>query len=88
MVGVAVVVADDVEPGVVCLALDADVIEGIDLVTVARSLDDDVPRAANLGDGVFARRSDHDPADFVGIALGAMRLDGFERRTPNFHRCP
>src|SRR5712692_7871603 len=42
MVGMAVVVADDVEARVIGLALNADVVPRVYLVTIARALDDDV----------------------------------------------
>src|SRR3984893_5523504 len=85
VVGMAVVVADDAEPRVIRLSLDANVVEGIDLIAVARALDDDVPRAPNLGYSMVALRAEHDPADLIGIALGAVCLDCFERRAVDVH---
>src|SRR5712691_797656 len=82
----AVVVADDVLAVGVSLALDADVVARIDLVPVPRALDDDVARPLGLGRGARAARADQDAADLVGVALGAMRLDGIEGRVSDLHR--
>src|SRR5712692_4589301 len=88
VVGMAVVVAEDVEALGVRLALDADVVARIDLVAVARALDDDVPRPAHLRDDVLGLRSEHDPADLVGIALGAVPLDRLHGAPADLHLSP
>src|SRR5437588_427026 len=85
MVGMAVVVADDVEAGGVCLALDSDLISRVDLIAIASTLDDDVSRALHLGHSAVAGRADHDAADLMRIALGSMRPNGLHRVAGYFH---
>src|SRR2546423_317456 len=88
VVGVAVVVADDVVSVRVGLALDADVIAWIDLVTVARPFDNYVASASRLGRRLAAARADEDATDLVGIALRAVRPDRLDRRAADLHRRP
>src|SRR5712691_11890109 len=88
VVGMAVVVADDVLAVGVSFALDADVVARVDLVPVPRALDDDVARPFGLRRGARAARADQDAADLVGVALGAMRLDRLERKASDLHRTP
>src|SRR6266498_2126335 len=85
MVGMAVVVADDVHPRGVRLALDADVVARIDLVAVTCPLDDDVARPPGLGDFAVATRPDHYAANLVRVALSRVRANRFHRITRNFH---
>src|SRR5438552_17657462 len=85
MVGMAVVVADDVEAGGVCLALDSDLISRVDLIAIASTLDDDVSRALHLGHSAVARWADHDAADLMRIALGAMQPNGLHRVAGDLH---
>ena len=85
MVGMGVVVADDVEAGRVCLALDANVVARVDLISILGSLDDDVASSLGFRRPPVPTRPDQHPTDFVGIALGAMCLDGFESRAADLH---
>jgi hypothetical protein len=85
MVGVAVVVADDVESRCVCLALDPDVVPRVDLIPIASPLDDDVAGALDLGHRAVAARPDHDPADLVWITLGAVCAYRVESLLPDLH---
>src|SRR3981081_2828781 len=84
----AVVVADDVESLCVRLALDADVVAGIDLVAIAGALDDDVASSPHLRSRAFAARAEHEAADLVRVALGAVRPDGVERALLDSHLRP
>src|SRR5258706_7981906 len=88
VVGMAVVVAHDVQAGRVRLALDPDVIPRVDLVTVTGPVDDDVARAFDLGDLAVAMRTDHDAADLVRIPLSPMRSNGVERAAADLHLLP
>src|SRR6266568_8691423 len=88
VVGMAVVVADDVLAVGVSLALDADVVARIDLVPVSRTLDDDVARPLGFGRGARAARADQDSADLARVALSAMRLDRLHRGARDLHRPP
>src|SRR5437773_11969552 len=85
MVGVAVVVADDVQACGICLALDPDMVTRIDFVAIPRALDDDVARTFDLTHGAVAARADHDPADLVRVSLGAVGPDRIERLARDFH---
>ena len=78
MVGMAVVVAHDVEPCGVCLALDPDVVARIDLVAITRALDHDVARPFHGADGAVIARADHDAADLLRVAFRAVRADRLE----------
>src|SRR5205823_10357717 len=72
VVGMAVVVAGYLEPRLVTLALDPDLVQGIHLVAVARALHDRVPDPPGLGDDRIAPDGDQDPADLVGVAVGGV----------------
>src|SRR2546430_8200580 len=85
MVGVAVVVADDVQACGICLALDPDMVTRIDFVAIPRALDDDVARTFDLSHGAVAARADHVPADLVRVSLCAMGPDRIERVARDFH---
>src|SRR5438132_11053905 len=85
MVGIDEVVADDVEAGGVCLALDSDLISRVDLIAIASTLDDDVSRALHLGHSAVAGRADHDAADLMRIALGPIQPNGLHRGAGYFH---
>src|SRR5256885_3525824 len=85
VVGMAVVVADDVLAACVGLALDAYVVARIYLVPVACTVDDDVARPPGIGRSMQAARADQDAADLVRVALGAMRLDRLHRRARDLH---
>src|SRR6266566_4085512 len=52
-----------------------DVVARIDLIAVASALDDDVAGAPHLGHSPVPPRAEHDAADLVRVALGAMCFD-------------
>src|ERR1700737_4529608 len=85
MVRVAVVVADGVESGGVRLALDAHVIERIQLVTISRTVDDGVPGPLGVGRPHLAGRADQDAADLIRITLRRMRSKGVVGRARDLH---
>src|SRR4029077_9428040 len=85
VVGVTVVVADDVQPRGVGLALDADVVSRIDLVAIARPLHDDVARAFDLAYRALIVRADHDAADLARVALSPVGAYRVESLLPDLH---
>src|SRR5205823_4738621 len=67
VVGVAVVVADDLIPVVVALALDAYVVERVDLVAVAGPVGHGVAGSPGLGYAGAPARPHQHPADLVRV---------------------
>src|SRR5258708_33249158 len=88
VVGMAVVVADDVETGAVAVLFDRAVLARIDLVGVARSLGVGVRRASDLRDRAGAFGGHEHSTDLVGIALGHVRADPLESRRADLHFRP
>src|SRR6266851_3648771 len=88
VVGMAVVVPDDVQPVGVGLALDADVVTRVDLIAITRPLDDDVARPPHLAHAAFSSWPEHDAADLVWVALRAVRLDVIDGAACDLHLRP
>src|ERR1700674_1082351 len=88
VVGMAVVVADDVEAGPIAILLDRAVLAGIDLIRVARALGVCVRRSPGLRDVAGAFRGHQHPADLVGVALGHVGADRVQCRLAYLHLRP
>ncbi len=79
MVGVRVVEADDVEAGGAGLALDADKLDGRDVVAVVRGVGAGVAGRDDLDHGVGPRggATEQDSAALVRVGLLAVGAKGF-----------
>src|SRR5437762_14158723 len=81
----AVVVADDLHSLVISLTLNPDVVPRIDLIAIARAADNDVARTLDLGHCAIAGQADHDAADLVRVAFGAMSANRVHRLPGDLH---
>src|SRR5438128_8527604 len=79
VVGMAVVVPEDVELGAVVLLADLHVLPVVDQVSHLRLLALYVAHGPHLGDERILRPADEQAADLVRVALGPMALDRLER---------
>src|SRR5256714_11722724 len=85
VVRMAVVVADDLHSLVISLTLNPDVVPRINLIAIARAVDNDVARTPDLGHRAIAGQADHDAADLVRIAFGAVSANRVHRLPGDLH---
>src|SRR2546423_7986555 len=85
VVRMAVVVADDLHSLVISLTLNPDVVPRIDLIAIARAVDNDVARTLDLGHRAIAGQADHDAADLMRVAFGAVSANRVHRPPGDLH---